>query len=199
MRGLVLTLALTLAPLVGHAGVEEAVDDHILPAVAAFQADAAALEAAAEADCTQEAVRPSYQSAFDAWMGVAHLQFGPLEEAGRGLSIAFWPDARGMVPKAVAGLVAEADPVVDDAGAFSQVSVAGRGLFALEAVLYGDSYDAEDYACRLATALSRDLARTGQELALAWSGYAETIRTAGEPGNAAFMSRPRQRASFTRR
>ena len=188
MRALVLTLAVTLAPLAGHAGVEQAVDDHILPAVAAFQAGTAALRSAAETDCTQEAVRPAYQSAFDAWMGLAHLQFGPLEEAGRGLSIAFWPDARGMVPKAVAGLVAEADPVVAEADAFAQVSVAGRGLFALEAVLYNESYDADDYACRLAVALSRDLARTGQALAVAWDGYAEILQTAGEPGNAAYMS-----------
>ena len=188
MRRLSLTLALVAAPLSGHAGVEEVVDGHILPAVAAFEAAAADLADTGEADCTQDALRPAYQTAFDAWMGVAHLQFGPLEEAGRGLSIAFWPDTRGMVPKAVAGLIAEEDPVVDDVDAFAQVSVAGRGLFALETVLYGDGYGAGDFACRLATALARDLGRTGQELAAAWEAYGSTLRTAGETGNAVYLS-----------
>ena len=40
------------------------------------------------------------QAAFDAWMGVQHLRFGPSEVDGRSLSIAFWPDPKGSGARA---------------------------------------------------------------------------------------------------
>lgn len=68
-------------------------------------------------------------------MGVSHLRFGPLEEGETGFAIAFWPDARNTTPRTLAALQAKQDPVVDDPAAFAHVSIAGRGLFALDALL----------------------------------------------------------------
>ena len=183
--------ACLLAATPASAGVDAALDDHILPGVDRFAAATAALSDAARADCRAEALRPAYQRAFDAWMGVSHLRFGPLEAEGRGLAIAFWPDTRGMVGKTVAGLIASEDASVADEAAFAEVSVAGRGFFALELLLHDpdlSDYGADSYSCALARAISTDLARMARDAAADWAAHAELMRTAGQPGNAVFLT-----------
>ncbi|KZX92835.1 MULTISPECIES: imelysin family protein [unclassified Sulfitobacter] len=186
------TFLLTAAPAL--AGVSEVINDHALPGTARFASATAALDAAAQADCTDTALRPAYQEAFDAWMGIAHLTLGPLEEDGRGLAIAFWPDTRGMVGRSVARLVAEEDPIATS-GEYAEVSIAARGLFALERLLYDDDfagYGAESYSCALARAMAADLAVLGREVDTAWrEDFATTLSSAGEAGNSRFLS-PRE-------
>lgn len=179
MRWLAL-LALIATP--AAAGVEEAVKDHALPATACFAKETADLASAARLDCRADALRPAYHVAFDAWMGLGHLRLGPLETEGRALAIAFWPDTRGMVPAAVARLIAEADPAVASPEAFAEVSVAARGLFALERLLFEPDfagYGENDYACDLVQAIAADLARMAGAIEAEWrTDYAEAIRTA---------------------
>ena len=186
------TFLLTAAPAL--AGVEEVIQDHALPGTARFASATAALDAAAQADCTDAALRPAYQEAFDAWMGIAHLTLGPLEEDGRGLAIAFWPDTRGMVGRSVARMVAEEDPIATS-GDYAEVSIAARGLFALERLLYDDDfarYEADSYSCALARAMAADLAELGRMVDTAWrEDFATTLRSAGEAGNSRFLS-PRE-------
>lgn len=181
---LALALCCLAAPL--SAGVEEAVSDHILPAFDTFAADTQALSEAAQADCTAEALRPAYQQAFDGWMGIAHLTFGPLEADGRTLAIAFWPDTRGIVAKTVATMLRDEDAIVNDPQEFPEVSVAGRGLFALERLLYETDYGAGDYACRYAQAISADLARMGTTMRAEWTEHAGLLTTAGD--NATYLT-----------
>lgn len=172
------------------ADVDKVVADHILPAVARFAEETQTLADTALIDCSAPALRPAYQDTFDAWMGISHVHFGPLETDGRSLAIAFWPDPRGMVPKAVERLVATRDAAVDSETAFAEVSVAGRGLFTLEAMLYDDAqsgYGRGDYGCRLATALAIDLARTGRALNEGWHDYAPLLLTPGTAGNTAYL------------
>ncbi|MBN7784831.1 imelysin family protein [Ponticoccus gilvus] len=181
---LALALCCLASPLA--AGVAEAVDDHILPAFDAFVGDTQALSEAAQADCTAEAVKPAYQRAFDGWMGIAHLNFGPLEADGRALAIAFWPDKRGIVAKTVAALQGDEDAAVNDPATFAEVSVAGRGLFALERLLYETDYTAGDYACHYVQAVSADLARMGAEMRAGWVEHAGLLTTAGD--NATYLT-----------
>lgn len=85
-RDLALALAFCLClatPAV--ADVAETVTDHILPGYARFSDSAAALGAAAQADCRPAALRGLWNAAFDGWMGVSHLRLGPVEEQGRAL------------------------------------------------------------------------------------------------------------------
>ncbi|WP_136637143.1 imelysin family protein [Pseudooceanicola onchidii] len=193
IRSLAIALCLTAAiPVAGPvaAGVPEAVQDHILPRVETFAIQARALAVNAAADCTAQAVRPSFDNAWDAWLGISHLGFGPLETDGRALAIAFWPDKRGMVASTVAGLLRDADPVVDDPAGFAEVSVAGRGFFALERLLYAEdgSYDRDSYDCRLVQAIAQDLSRMAGEINADWADYAQRLLTAGEAGNTAYLS-----------
>ncbi len=186
LTGLMIFVAL---PVV--ADVEEALADHVLPGFRTFAADTAQLAEAAREDCTAEALQPAFHTAFDAWLGVAHLGFGPLEEEGRGLAIAFWPDTRAMTPRVLGGLIADADPIVESPAEFAEVSVAGRGLFALEQLLFDErfsGYGAESYSCALAIAIAADLARMGAEVAAGWDSFAETMRSAGEAGNTRFLT-----------
>lgn len=192
MRHLMLSLCLCAMTGTAHADVARAVSDHIIPAFDRFAAATGTLADSARTDCTATAMRPAYHDAFDAWMGISHLQFGPLETGGRNMSIAFWPDTRGMTPRAVAALIDNQDPAIDDPASFAEVSVAGRGLFALEGLLYDDTpsdYSADSYECRLVTAMATDLARVGQEMQKEWQDHAAALNSAGAAGNSTYLSR----------
>ncbi|MCZ0811680.1 MAG: imelysin family protein [Pseudomonadota bacterium] len=188
---LVVVLALAFGlPAGAKAGVDEALSSHVLPGFGTFARSSAALAAKAGEDCRAGALKPAYHAAYDAWMGVSHLHLGPLEQGGRALAIAFWPDTRGMVGRTVARLVADEDPVVDTGEGFASVSVAGRGLLALERLIYEPEfagYGAGDYECRLVGAIAVDLARMGREMADEWPDFAALLRRAGAPGNDVFL------------
>lgn len=187
---LALAFALLAAPAL--AGTDEAIDAHILPGTAAFATASADLATAANGDCRANALRAPWNTAFDAWLGIGHLTFGPIEENGRAPAITFWPDTRGMVQKTVATLIADQDPVVDDPDEFAQVSIAGRGFFALERLLYDPNladYGEDDYTCKLARAIATDLARMGAAIDLEWQqDYAARLKTAGDTDNETYLS-----------
>lgn len=185
---IVLMLALSFWATAGQAGVKQAVEGHILPRMAGFAEAAEVLADTAAADCRPGAVQPAYQAAFDAWMGVADLHLGPSEHAA--LSIAFWPDSRGFTPRTLSQLIAQEDPAVRDPAAFAEVSIAGRGFFALDLLLYDDGfagYAADDYTCGLVQAVAGDLGHQARALAQDWQTYGETLTSAGAPANATYL------------
>ncbi|MAS45731.1 MAG: hypothetical protein CML46_10320 [Rhodobacteraceae bacterium] len=161
-----------------------ALDREILPAHAALSAAARRLAAAA-ATCPVEdraGLDAAYHATFDAWMGVSHLRFGPAEAEGRALAIAFWPDRKGFARRALDGLIADQDPAVDDPARFHEVSVAARGLMALDRLLFdAQAPDAgRGYPCRLVAAIGRDLAATSAALEADWAEtHAPDMRVAG--------------------
>ena len=100
-----------------------------------------------------------------------HIGFGPIERDNRRYAIAFWPDTKGFARKALDRLTAKQDPVVDDPDAFEKISVAGRGLLALERLLYnqdGAIALEEGYPCRLAQAIATDLAHNSANVLSEW-------------------------------
>ena len=182
-------LALALLPVAAQAGVTEAVKGHVLPGLDAFALAAGALAGAAEGTCDPAALDAPYQAAWDAWGPVADVRLGPSEAAS--LSIAFWPDERGAGPRALAGLVAAADPAALAPEAYAEQSVAARGLLALDQLLHGDLAEEVGqggYACDLVGAVARDLAAQAAGLRAAWDAEAEALLTAGAPGNARYLS-----------
>lgn len=195
----ILTLTLAVAATPTMADIDAVIDDHILPGYAAFADAATALDDAAST-CAPDALRPAWQAAFDAWMGVSHLRFGPVEQDGRAVIVAFWPDARSATPKALASLTADADPIIDTAEGTTQISVAARGLFALEYLLYDPQFaDPDSYGCALLQALATDLSNVADQIEDGWQGgYATTLRTAGAAGNTTYLSdREARQALFT--
>ena len=175
-----------------YADLEQVVSDQILPGTAEFSAQASALETAAETQCSAETLRPTYHRVFDAWLTVSHIRFGPLERLDAGQSIAYWPDTKGFTGRALGNLIRDEDPVINSAADFVEVSVAGRGLFALEKMLFDPSlsgYDVDSYSCRLVQALATDLALTARELDRQWrEEFADIVRTAGSDDNQVYLS-----------
>lgn len=199
-RELALVLSLSLSLSLASpalADFPEAVTEHILPGYARLAQDTQHLADLALQSCAPEDLRPAYQTAFDAWMGVQHLRFGPVEKDRLGLAIAFWPDPKGSGTRAQMALL-KGDPAQLQPEAFAQQSIAARGFFALERLLY-PAADLPADPCPLIRATSADLARVAGEVNDAWvNGFADTMLTAGEPGNTTYLTRPEVRqALFT--
>lgn len=171
------------------AGVDDALSDHILPGFERFAQSTGDLAQTAESNCTAAALRPAFHAAFDAWMTVADLRLGPSETGA--LSIAFWPDARGLTPRTLRRLIAENDPVTSNVAGYAEVSIAARGLFALEMLIYDPefaAYSRDSLTCDLAATVAGDLDIQAKSLAVAWRDtYADTLRTAGQPGNTTYL------------
>lgn len=189
-----LAVSLTLAATVAGADVRDVVEDQILPGTAQFAEAAQALKAQAAGDCTaQPPLQDAWNATFDAWLGISHLRFGPLEVDGRVNALAFWPDKKGFTPKMLAQLIAGEDPIVDQPEQFHELSVAARGLFALEFLLYDPQftdYATGSYTCRLVQAVAADLARMAGEIDAEWQAdAAPALLSAGEAGNTTYLTR----------
>lgn len=191
MRKIVFALSLCAATP-ALADYPQAVADHILPGYAQFANATQNLADQSLQTCDAVALRPAYQAAFDAWMGVQHLRFGPVEQGGLGLAIAFWPDPKGSGARAQMGLL-KSDVAQLEPSMFAKQSIAARGLFALERLLYPSAALPAD-PCPLIRATAADLAHTGALVNEAWiTDYAKTMLTAGEAGNTTFLTRPEVR------
>ena len=117
----------------------------------------------------------------------------PLRAARRGragFAIAFWPDARGATPRALAGWIAAADPGRRrPRGASRSVGRGARALRARRAARRPDAAPVEGYACELVAAIARDLAATAAQAAdaLARPLRRGAAHAAGAPDNARYL------------
>lgn len=180
MRALFLCLTTALATP-AWADIAEVVNDHLRPSFAGFSARTAELARAAQSSCDPASLAAPFHAAFDAWMPLADVRLGPSEQAA--LSIAFWPDSRGFTEKALRQILSANDPVAADPAAYAHVSIAARGFFALEKMLFDPAFAPRPDAplnCTLVQTIAADLAAQAAALETAWAeGYAETLLTAG--------------------
>ncbi|QYX57589.1 imelysin family protein [Roseovarius sp. SCSIO 43702] len=187
MRPLIIAIALTvpLAATAEQADLRRIVDDHILPRTEALaeQTDALAEEARTNCATGSDELRAAYHDAFDAWVVMSHLRFGPTEEDDRAFALAFWPDTRGVTPRTLGALLDAADPVAASPEKFATVSVAARGFYALEFLLYDDAFADRGeaaYRCALLRSLTADMAANARAIHDDWSDrYADLMSGAG--------------------
>ena len=101
----------------------------------------------------------------------------------RAFALAFWPDPRGSTPKALAALIRDEDPSVYSPDNFATVSVAARGFYALEFLLFDEQTSDTgnpEYICALIKAISTDIAANSAAIFKDWaSGYGDLISNAG--------------------
>lgn len=167
------------------------VNQHILPGYTELAAETAEMARIAADDCapSNDSLREAYHDAFDAWIRVSHLRFGPSEVDDRAFGLAFWPDPRGSTPKTLATLLRDEDPVVNDPDAFATVSVAARGFYAMEFLLFDTQFtEAENraYHCGLVQAVSTNIAGSSAAILSDWeSGYGDLL---ANPGNDTYRS-----------
>lgn len=185
MRAFALTLALAAAPASASELSSSITDQLILPAFEELAADSQSLARTAQADCDphSDTLRTAYGDAFDAWIAASHYRFGPTETDSRAFALAFWPDSRGKTPKALADLIRSEDPGISDPPGFASYSIAARGFYALEYLLYDPQLStagSADYRCALTRAISTDIAATTRGISTDWvENYAAKLRAPG--------------------
>ena len=161
------------------------IEVHVLPRFQALVDKTSKLEQIAADDCSPDspALVDAYHNAFDAWVGVSHLRFGPSEKDDRAFALAFWPDPRGSTPKALAALFKDEDPAVTKPEKFATVSIAARGFYALEFLLFDPRFtkkESPDYHCALIRALTVDIYLNAAAILNDWEGnYADLMLSAG--------------------
>lgn len=174
------------------ADISTVIEQHIQPGHQGFAQATATLSEAAHSDCTAASLAPYYQASFDAWMAIGHLQLGPVSQGDRAQAIYFWPDKKNFTAKALGRLIRDQDQIVQNPAQFPEVSVAARGLMALERVLFDaalNAYGQDDYTCALVQAIAGDLATSAAVLNDAWqSSAAATLRSAGADDNQTYLS-----------
>lgn len=192
IRPMTLTLLLLLAAPVAMAAEsgadrynQVAAERHFLPAYARLAEATGRLHRRMQQQCAtapagrDEALLGAYAEAFLAWQGVQHLRFGPIQVLSRDFRFQLWPDKRGSVGKHLRRLLAERDPSRLEPDTFAGGSAAVQGFGALERLLYPGSLPADDDAawrCRVATAISANLARMAGDTLDEWRDGDEAHR-----------------------
>ena len=192
MREMLKTIALiALLPVGLYAAVPGAivrtsVEQHVVPGFSRLHARANDLVRVADTGCSEapDALRAAYHQTMEAWIGVSHLRFGPTETNDRAFAIAFWPDTKGFTPKVLSGLLRSGDPIVMDPQEFATLSIAGRGLYALEFLLFDDQISnsgTPEYRCDLTQAIAIDVQSNATAILDDWqSGYARALMEPGQ-------------------
>ncbi len=187
MRRLLVLILLVIGPVSAVADgksipFQEIVEQDILPGFAELNQKTAIMADETESSCNAADLRRKYIEAFRAWARVSHLRFGPSEQENRAFALAFWPDPRGKTPKALRKLLLNPDPDALTPEAYEQVSIAARGFYALDYLLFDPeiaTLGTPDQRCALVRAVARDIHATAQDLDLAWHGYAPVLTAPG--------------------
>lgn len=160
------------------------VEGHIVPRYRLLAQSTAALDAQLQRLCSGptevvlDLVRSRFVSALEAWSGVSHIRFGPMETDQRWYRMQFWPDKRGTGPRQLRQLLADQDTSILGTQGLAPQSVAVQGLSALEMLLFPadevtvtdfGTADAPSYRCLLAAAIGRNLAEMAAAVQSEWT------------------------------
>ena len=168
------------------------VENHVLPRYRLLSAATGNLAAAAKAFCggeaTLDAARAGFHEAMDAWMGVRHLRFGPVELSMRVFRFYFWPQARGKVAGAIRAATEDKDYAATLPERIGRTNAALQGLLAAEALLYGEPRAVRNGpGCRLLEAATGNMRVMAADVLAEWQdGDAPFSRIVTTPGNANF-------------
>ena len=187
MKRTLFAATLICAPFAVTAGpsVPDIIEGHILPRFDALASASQSLSRAALQDCELRSpdLRDAYGVAFDAWVAASHLRFGPTEVDDRAFALAFWPDSRGATPRTLATLIADQDPIANKPDTYGAVSIAARGFYAMEFLLYDETLmqaGNADYHCTLVQTVAADIAATSAAIYDDWTGdYVDVLLSPG--------------------
>ncbi|WP_231704001.1 imelysin family protein [Cochlodiniinecator piscidefendens] len=192
MRHFLTPFLMSLTVGTAYAGpVENAaiLDEIIRPGFAQLTNQTTALATVASHTCAPQSkeLRDAYGTAFDAWIELSHFRFGPTEAENRAFALSFWPDPRNAIPRTLNALITAQDPSVQSPDEFSENSIAARGFYALEFLLYDDAFLAiEDrgYVCSLIQAITADMAVISGEISQDWDNRYAVLML--NPSNATY-------------
>ncbi len=166
------------------------IDSHVLPRYEVLVKSTSMFTTTVQSFCNEsEMTEPSdlqddFHAVMDAWFGIAHIQFGPIEFFMRQFRFYFWPQARGKV---VASLV---ETIASEAiGDLNDSNVAVQGLLAAEALIFhqrflGSGNQEQPEFCNLLIAVARNMQAMAIGILTDWrdhdSAYAQFMKTPGE-------------------
>lgn len=167
--------------------IDTAVQEFIRPSFADLASATQTLAIAAQADCDSRSatLRKDFGIAWDAWLRISALRFGPTETEDRAFALGFWPDPHGLVHRSLEGLINDKDPIINDPEAFATYSIAARGFTAMEYLLYDEKgLISSDYHCKLVQAVATDINITAEAINDDWQGdYGDWFLAAGKGGD----------------
>lgn len=146
---------------------------HILPRYQTLAYSSVQLENATAKLCQQpggaqlKASRAAFHQTMDAWQGIQHIQFGPVEFLMRNFSLQFWPDKKNLTSKQLNALLSAEDESSLNADYFRGASIAVKGLPALERLLFSDQ-PLTPYGCQLTHAIATNVSTMSREIAQEW-------------------------------
>lgn len=145
--------------------------NHVIPASTALAEAAGRLDDSLATGCAELAsARAAYHAAMDAWMGLQHVNFGPITYLQRDSRLYFWPDKTGAMSKQLARALKAADPALLEPETLARGSVALQGLPVLERLLFPAKPPAGDpaYRCALTRAVAGSIATIARGLLADW-------------------------------
>lgn len=178
------------------------VQQHVLPRYEKLSVAFEWLEQQAQKFCAapREAnvrvFKTAYHRAMDAWMGIQHIRFGPIDEKYRFFKIQFWPDTHGTIGKQLKKFLAKMAQGHTSFEQFKAGSVAIQGLPALEQLLFSKSHplfpqtEKNKNRCELSSWIATNLAQIAQEILQEWQeeGGFQTVIATASAGNEFYLS-----------
>jgi len=181
------------------------VDEHIVPRYQQLATAAARLDERSRAFCAKpdqaglDETRAAFQQTMDAWMGIQHVRFGPVELFLRYSRFQLWPDKHNTAERQLRKTLAEQDAAQLSEENFPHASVALQGLSAYERLLYDDEGDIvrfgsgqqPAYSCLLLAAIAHNLDRMAADTLREWTAAKPSYRDVvlgAEQGNSYFES-----------
>ncbi len=148
----------------------DVIQRHIIPNYTALYSASSSFYEMSLASCDFDELRIYYNQLFDTWMAVSHISFGPIEKDGAYQSIVFWPDKKGFTRKSLKKLIKGKDPIIYNPVEFRKVSIASKGIFALEMLLYDDEFKglSSSYSCDLIKAISLEIRNISDNVLREW-------------------------------
>ena len=122
------------------------------------------------ADADLATAHTVFHAAYDRWMAIGWVNFGPQTLLMRSVRVHFWPDSRNALGRQLAGVLTSPRPDLLEPPVLGRASVALQGLPALERLLFEATPVADDaYACDLAVAVAGNVQGIAADLSASWA------------------------------
>jgi hypothetical protein len=161
--------------------IKPILNHQILAGYEALAKDTAKLHEVTKKKClsSKVEVKKLYNDAFDSLILVNHFRFGPAEAKQRYFALAFWPDTKARTPKILNKFLISNGSDILSLDQYQQISVAGRGFYAMEYLLYDETISKKSNKkrlCGLLTVITEDISKTAKEIFNEWTtSYSKKI------------------------
>lgn len=161
-----------------HAFNLAVIDQHIVPRYQQLSTQADKLLSANTTLCQDldetslAASKVAFNQTMDAWQGIQHIRFGPVEILMRNFSLQYWPDKKNHIGKHLARLIASNDEAMLSGDGFHRLGISVKGLPAIERLLYADDalaqFKANPYRCKVNVRIAAYIAEMARDIVTEW-------------------------------